>query len=151
LCTLHQVTEAAKQIGLLNLRLEEAAQRRAAAEADTEAARKEVGVLRQAVSQSSSMEQQQQQLQSGQSDEQQQQQQQHQSVSGTAQSASLAATSEAKLRTLHNKVYMYKALCSSIHRYGIGQRLVVLVWTRSVLQTIAAASAIVTDVVTSIL
>jgi hypothetical protein len=44
--------------------------------------------------------QQQQQQQSGLSDDQQQQQ----SVSG-AQSASLAATSEAKLRTLHNKVY----------------------------------------------
>jgi type VI protein secretion system component Hcp len=70
------------------------------------------------------MEQQQQQLQSGQSDEQQQQQ----SVSETTQSASLVATSEAKLRTLHNKVYstMFTKLCSGTHRSN-GELVVVVV------------------------
>ncbi|KAG5180514.1 hypothetical protein JKP88DRAFT_279625 [Tribonema minus] len=89
-----QMSEAARQINLLNVRLEETERRRGAAEADAEAARREAGVLRQAAAQVASME--------GQGGD-----------AGGEGGGGLAATTEAKLRTLQNKVEYLKAQLAS--------------------------------------
>ncbi|CAM9159969.1 unnamed protein product, partial [Choristocarpus tenellus] len=93
-----QVAEAVKQISTLKAKEEEQRKRRQLAEEAAEEARKEVGILRQTVQQTMSMDV---------------QNPDGRRMDGKSAVAAITATSEARIRTLNNKVEFLKAQLAS--------------------------------------